>query len=145
MLVWEPSPSNGASEIIDALSYACSNLHGRVLIQRQPLPPPCGRYNQLKYGRICAYFLSPIPFTFFKSSALLNGRAAIIRAAITGPTPGIILSSFSVAVLMSNLAGNNLSFLLVLGDEAAGGAGDAVGALDRSIFAAHPPSLACFA
>src|SRR4030095_13872343 len=42
-----------------------------------------------KYGRILAYFLSPIPFTFFKSSALRNGRAAIIREAITGPTPGI--------------------------------------------------------
>src|SRR6266566_2640464 len=114
--------------------------------------------NQLKYGRSCAYFLSPIPLTFFKSSALLNGRAAMIRAAITGPIPGINLSSFSVAVLMSNLAGNNLSFLLVLGDEADGGAafgmvreglgivaGDALGAFDCSIFAAQPPSLVCFA
>src|SRR5436305_11786207 len=49
------------------------------------------------------YFLSPIPFTFFRSSALRNGRAAIMRAAITGPMPGIIFSSFSVAVLMSIL------------------------------------------
>jgi len=46
----------------------------------------------------------------------------MIRRAITGPIPGINLSSFSVAVLMSNLAGNNLSFLLVLLGKAAGGA-----------------------
>src|SRR6266705_818249 len=105
-----------------------------------------------------AYFLSPIPFTFFKSSALRKGRASIIRRAITGPIPGINLSSFSVAVLMSNLAGNNLSFLLGLGGEAAGDAvsgtlrerlgivaGDSVGAFERSIFAAQPPSLCCFA
>ncbi len=82
----------------------------------------------------------------------------MIRWAITGPIPGINLSSFSVAVLMSNLAGNNLSFLLVLGGEAAGDAvsgtlrkglgivaGDAVGALDPPIFAAQPPSLCCLA
>jgi len=61
------------------------------------------RQGHLKYGRICAYFLSPIPFTFFRSSALWNGRAAIIRAAITGPTPGIAFNSSSVAVLMSIL------------------------------------------
>src|SRR5436190_22530811 len=57
-----------------------------------------------------AYFLSPIPFTFFNSSALLNGRAAIIREAITGPTPGIIFNSFSVAVLMSILPSSIFSF-----------------------------------
>src|SRR6266699_4702791 len=91
------------------------------------------------------YFLSPIPLTFFKSSALLNGPAPMIRRAITGPIPGTNFNSFSVAVLMSNLAGNDLSFMLVLGDEAAGGAGDAVGSLDRAIFAAQPPSLVCFA
>src|SRR5881227_1544780 len=63
-----------------------------------------------KYGRILAYFLSPIPLTFFKSSALRNGRAAIIREAITGPTPGIIFNSFSVAVLMSILPSSIFSF-----------------------------------
>src|SRR4029077_15301321 len=56
------------------------------------------------------FFLSPMPFTFFKSSALRNGRAAIIREAITGPTPGIIFNSFSVAVLMSILPGSIFSF-----------------------------------
>src|SRR5713101_7478934 len=57
-----------------------------------------------------SYFLSPIPFTFFKSSALRNGRAAIIREAITGPMPGIIFNSFSVAVLMSILPSAIFSF-----------------------------------
>ena len=47
--------------------------------------------------------LSPIPLTFFRSSALRNGRAAIMRAAITCPIPGTVVSSFSVAVLMSIL------------------------------------------
>src|SRR5436309_10698894 len=61
------------------------------------------RGRQLKYGRICAYFLSPIPLTLFRSSALRNGRAAIIRAAITCPIPGTVVSSFSVAVLTSIL------------------------------------------
>src|SRR4029077_6499309 len=56
------------------------------------------------------FFLSPIPFTFFKSSALRNGRAAMIREGITGPTPGIIFNSFSVAVLMSILPGWIFSF-----------------------------------
>lgn len=81
----------------------------------------------------------------------------MIRRAIAGSIPGINLSSFSVAVLMSNLAGNNLSFFLVLGGEAAGDAvsgtlkrlgivaADAVGTLDPPIFAAQPPSLCCFA
>ncbi len=72
--------------------------------------------------------------------------------------PGIIFSSFSVAVLTSNLAANNLLFLLVLGGEAAGGAAtgtvrdglgtvvdDAIGVLDGSIFSAQPPSLCCLA
>src|SRR5260370_35378355 len=44
-----------------------------------------------------------MPLTRFKSSALRNGRAAIIRAAITCPIPGTVVSSFSVAVLMSIL------------------------------------------
>ncbi len=43
----------------------------------------------------------------------------MIRAANTGPIPGINLSSFSVAVLMSSWAGNNLSYLLGLGIGAA--------------------------
>src|SRR5437667_12382273 len=51
-----------------------------------------------------------MPFTFFKSSALRNGRAAIIRAAITGPMPGTLLSSFSVAVLTSILPSPGASF-----------------------------------
>src|SRR5437762_2262943 len=68
------------------------------------------RGRQLKYGRILAYFLSPIPLTLFRSSALRNGRAAIIRAAITGPMPGIIFNSFSVAVLMSILPSAIFSF-----------------------------------
>src|ERR1051326_4052093 len=56
-----------------------------------------------KYGRIRAYFLSPIPLTFSRSLALWNGRAAIMRAAITCPIPGTVVSSFSVAVLTSIL------------------------------------------
>jgi hypothetical protein len=56
-----------------------------------------------------SYLLSPIPFTFLKSSALLNGRASIIFLAVTGPMPGIVLSSFSVAVLMSIFPGAILS------------------------------------
>lgn len=116
------------------------------------------RQSHLKYGRMVSYFWSPIPFTFFRSSALLNGRASTIRRAITGPIPGINLSSFSVAVLMSNLAGNNLSFLLVIRREAVGDAvfgtpreelgivaEDSVGAVERLIFAAQPPNLCCFA
>src|SRR6058998_1503024 len=79
-----------------------------------------------KYGRILAYFLSPIPFTFFKSSALRNGRAAIIRAAITWPIPGTVVSSFSVAVLMSILPSGVFSFacdFLSLAGLAVGAAG----------------------
>ena len=53
------------------------------------------------FGFTNAMILSPIPVIFLKSSALRNGRPAIIRAAMTGPMPGIILNSFSVAVLMS--------------------------------------------
>src|SRR5205823_9444068 len=44
----------------------------------------------------------PIPFTFLKSSALLNGRASIIRWAITGPIPGMFSSSVCDAVLTSS-------------------------------------------
>src|SRR5207248_8167433 len=51
-----------------------------------------------------------MPLTLLKSSALLNGRAAIIRAAITWPIPGTVVSSFSVAVLMSILPSGVLSF-----------------------------------
>ena len=47
------------------------------------------------------YFFPPMPLTRFRSSALRNGRAAIMRAAITCPIPGTVVSSFSVAVLMS--------------------------------------------
>src|SRR6266513_2398220 len=68
------------------------------------------RGRQLKYGRILAYFLSPIPLTLFRSSALLNGRAAMIRAAITCPMPGTVVSSFSVAVLTSILPSGVFSF-----------------------------------
>src|SRR5947207_6352376 len=42
-----------------------------------------------------------MPLTRFRSSALRNGRAAMLRAAITCPMPGTVVSSFSVAVLMS--------------------------------------------
>ena len=42
-----------------------------------------------------------MPLTRFRSLALLNGLAAMIRAAITCPIPGTAVSSFSVAVLMS--------------------------------------------
>src|SRR6476646_6016211 len=51
-----------------------------------------------------------MPFTFFKSPALRKGRAAIIRAAITGPIPGTLRSSFSVAVLTSILPNSGFSF-----------------------------------
>src|SRR5881398_582564 len=51
-----------------------------------------------------------IPLTLFRSSALRNGRAAIIRAAVTWPMPGTVVSSFSVAVLMSILPSGVFSF-----------------------------------
>src|SRR5947207_5674720 len=51
-----------------------------------------------------------MPLTFFKSSALRNGRAAIMRAAITCPIPGTVVSSFSVAVLMSIFPSGIFSF-----------------------------------
>ena len=63
-----------------------------------------------KYGRICAYFFSPMPLTRFRSSALRNGRAAMMRAAITCPIPGTVVSSFSVAVLMSIFPSGIFSF-----------------------------------
>ena len=51
-----------------------------------------------------------MPLTRFRSSALRNGRAAIMRAAITCPIPGTVVSSFSVAVLMSILPSCVFSF-----------------------------------
>ena len=51
-----------------------------------------------------------MPLTRFRSSALRNGRAAIIRAAITCPIPGTVVSSFSVAVLMSMFPSGVFSF-----------------------------------
>src|SRR4051794_6594454 len=51
-----------------------------------------------------------MPLTRFRSSALRNDRAAIMRAAITCPIPGTVLSSFSVAVLMSMLPSGVFSF-----------------------------------
>src|SRR5207247_8549691 len=51
-----------------------------------------------------------MPLTRFRSSALRNGRAAIIRAAITCPIPGTVVSSFSVAVLMSIFPSGIFSF-----------------------------------
>src|SRR2546430_17574280 len=51
-----------------------------------------------------------MPLTLFKSSALRNGRAAIIRAAITWPIPGTVVSSFSVAVLMSTIPSGVFAF-----------------------------------
>ena len=56
------------------------------------------------------YFFSPMPLTRFRSSALRNGRAAIMRAAITCPIPGTVVSSFSVAVLMSIFPSGIFSF-----------------------------------
>src|SRR5207247_8400330 len=80
---------------------------------------------------ILAYFLSPIPLTFLRSSALLNGRAAIIRAAITCPIPGTVVSSFSVAVLMSTLPSGVFSFGCDLFSSGVGL--DAVGARDFGV------------
>src|SRR5438067_4295602 len=51
-----------------------------------------------------------MPLTLLKPSALLNGRAPIIRAAITWPIPGTVVISFSVAVLMSILPSGVFSF-----------------------------------
>src|SRR6266481_8861234 len=59
-----------------------------------------------------------MPLTLFKSSALRNGRAAIIRAAITWPIPGTVVSSFSVAVLISTLPSGVFSFACDLLDPA---------------------------
>src|SRR5882724_12784679 len=42
-----------------------------------------------------------MPLTRLRSSALRNGRAAIMQDAITCPIPGTVVSSYSVAVLMS--------------------------------------------
>jgi hypothetical protein len=44
-----------------------------------------------------------MPLTVRKSSALLNGRAAMISSASAGPTPGKSSSCSFVAVLMSSL------------------------------------------
>ena len=51
-----------------------------------------------------------MPLTRFRSSALRNGRAAIMRDAITCPIPGTVVSSFSVAVLMSIFPSGVFSF-----------------------------------
>ena len=56
------------------------------------------------------YFFSAMPLTRFRSLALRNGRAAMIRAAITCPIPGTVVSSFSVAVLTSILPRGIFSF-----------------------------------
>jgi hypothetical protein len=56
------------------------------------------------------YFFSPMPLTRFRSLALRKGRAAMIRAAITYPIPGTVVSSFSVAVLMSIFPSGIFSF-----------------------------------
>src|SRR5438067_10057886 len=69
-----------------------------------------------------------MPLTRFRSSALRNGRAAIIRAAITCPIPGTVVSSFSVAVLMSILPSGVFSFGCDLFSSGVGL--DAVGARD---------------
>ena len=111
-----------------------------------------------KYARICAYFLSPIPLTFFKSSALLNGRAAIIRAAITWPIPGTIVNSFSVAVLMSTLPNSmfslpcdllpSLGLLLAIAGFAVPVTTlecEALSEGGREELIAQPPSFLCFA
>ena len=45
--------------------------------------------------------LSPIPLTFLRSSTVLNGRADTISLAVLAPIPGSVISSFSVAVLIS--------------------------------------------
>ena len=45
----------------------------------------------------------PTPFTFFRSSALAKGRPATMRPARTGPTPGNLSSSVSLAVFTSSL------------------------------------------
>src|SRR5439155_9337003 len=124
------------------------------------------RGRQLKYGRILAYFLSPIPLTRFRSSALLNGRAAIIRAAITCPIPGTVVSSFSVAVLTSILPSGVFSFawdvfvstgltaaveeldvgVTEIECEAIGDGGEvALGTLGRPSLMPHPPILRRFA
>ena len=55
-----------------------------------------------------------MPLTRFRSSALRKGRAAIMRAAITCPIPGTVVSSFSVAVLMSILPSCVFSFARLL-------------------------------
>lgn len=64
--LWYAGP-DAASNAVRYAKFNSRKAHSAVAI------------NQLEYRRICTYFLSPIPFTFFKSSALRNGRAAIIR------------------------------------------------------------------
>ena len=72
-----------------------------------------------------------MPLTRFRSSALRNGLAAIMRAAITCPIPGTVVSSFSVEVLMSMFPSGIFSFacdpLLSTGLRVIAAAGFAIG------------------
>ena len=71
----------------------------------------------LKYGLTCSYlFPLPIPLTLFRSSALLNGRAAMMRLDKASPIPGTFLSCSFVAVLISSF-----SEVTATADEAFGG------------------------
>src|SRR5207253_2752553 len=92
--------SDAASPRVNGSQLSASGISSGYIRDKLSARP------QSKNGRIFSYRLpAPIPLTRCRSSALLNGRASMMRSAMDGPIPGTFSSSVCDAVLTSSLVG----------------------------------------